>query len=318
MLTASELPKPLAGAEIAQARHHGYVLFGRLVGEGLTPQLLPYVQQIPELARAAPQPYGSDIAAADYQSIFGFNLFPFQSIFLDSTGLVGGRETKRVQKFLMKVGYEGISDVDPDHVAQLLLCLATLCEDGGKEGRQQQAELLGQHLLRWLLPFTCALKLQKQDFYIALADLLVAFVADHAGDLVEELGGQRPFTLSQPPDILGSKKNGWKEIVAFLLTPVATGIYLGRDNIGDLARQFKLPRGFGERQQMLVNLFQSAIVYDGFGEMIGELGKVAAAFQSHYSDKQAQFPPDAALAGQWQARAGQTIEFLNRLQTLVA
>ena len=165
-------------AEIALARQHGYVLFGRLLLEGLTPELLPFVQQIPELATVVPQFYDDDIAAAHYQSIFGFNLFPFQSIFLDSTGLVGGQETKRVQTFFAKVGYEGITDVDSDHIGQLLLCLAVLCEDSGQTARHQQAALLGQHLLRWLLPFTCALKLQKRVFYAALADMLLAFVAD--------------------------------------------------------------------------------------------------------------------------------------------
>lgn len=310
--------RSLAHNEVAQARHHGYVLFGRLLLEGLTPELLPFVQQIPELATAVPQFYDDDIAAAHYQSIFGFNLFPFQSIFLDSTGLVGGQETKRVQRFFAEVGYEGVTDVDPDHIGQLLLCLAALCEAGGQKARQQQAALLDQHLLRWLLPFTCALKQQKRDFYIALADLLLAFVADHARDLAEELAEQRPFALPQPPDILSNKKNGWKEIADFVLTPVATGIYLGRDNIGDLAKQFKLPRGFGERQQMLANLFQSAIVYDSFGEVMTGFEEITAVFQAHYAANAPHFPHEAALASQWQAHAAQTVALLNKLQTLVA
>ncbi len=305
-------------AAIALARQHGYLLCGRLLLEGLTPELLPFVQQIPELATAVPPAYDDESAAVHYQNIFGFNLFPFQSIFLDRSGLVGGQETKRVQQFLGKVGYEGVSDVDADHMGQLLLCLAALCEDGGQQARQQQAELLGQHLLRWLLPFTCALKLQKRDFYTALADLLLIFVADHAQDLAEELTRQRPYTLPQPPAILNDKKSGWKEIAAFLLTPMATGIYLGRDMIGALARQFKLPRGFGDRQQMLVNLIQSAIVYDSFGEAMMELERITAVYQTHYLTQQPHFPHDATLAEQWQDQTVHTIEFLKRLQSLVA
>ena len=312
------LEEQLGLNEVSQARHHGYVLFGRLLLEGLTSELLPFVQQIPELATAVPQFYDDDIAAAHYQSIFGFNLFPFQSIFLDSTGLVGGKESKRVQRSFAQVRYEGVTDVDADHIGQLLLCLAALCEDESRKSRQQQADLLSQHLLRWLLPFTCALKLQKRPFYIALADLLLAFVADHAQDLVEKLEGQRPFALPQPPDILSNKKNGWKEIAGFLLTPVNSGIYLGRDNIGDLAKQFKLPRGFGDRQQMFTNLFQSAIVYDSFGEVMTALKEVTAVYQTHYTENQPHFPYDAALASQWHTRTTQTIKLLNKLQSLVA
>jgi hypothetical protein len=123
--------------------------------------------------------------------------------------------------------------------------------------------------------------------------------------------------LPEPPDILSSKKNGWREISAFLLTPVATGIYLGRDSIGDLAKQFKLPRGFGERQQMLVNVLQSAIVYDNFGEVMTGLAGITAVYQTHYSANLPHFPHDAALASQWQARAAQTVELFTKLQTLV-
>jgi TorA maturation chaperone TorD len=318
MSAVSKLTKQLDVGEVGQARHHGYVLFGRLLAEGLTPELLPYVEQVPELAAAVPKFYDEDIAAAHHQAIFGFNLFPFQSIFLDVTGLAGGKEARRVQKFYGKVGFELDRAVGPDHGAQLLLCLAVLCEEGSKRGRQQQAELLGQHLLCWLLPFTCALKQQKRDFYTALTDLLLALVADHAGDLAEDLGEQRAFKLAQPPDILGNKKSGWKEIAAFLLTPPYTGIYLGREDIGNLAKDFKLPRGFGERQQMLVNLFQSAIVYDGFVEVMTGLRRITAVYQSHYSDNLSIFPHDAALGNQWQSRAGQTVELLNKLQTLIA
>ena len=318
MSTVSELTKQLDVGEIGRARHHGYVLFGRLLWEGLTPELLPYVQQIPELATAVPKFFDEDIAAAHHQAVFGFNLFPFQSIFLDITGLAGGKEARRIQKFYGKVGFELDSAVDPDHIAQLLMCLAVLGSDGSKRGRKQQAELLGQHLLRWLLPFTCALKQQKRDFYTALADLLLALVADHACDLTEELAERRSFKLPPPPDILGNKKNGWKEIATFLLTPPYTGIYVGRDDIGNLARHFRLPRGFGDRQQMFVNLFQSAVVYDGFAEVMAGLGEITAVFRAHYADNQSDFPHDAALAGQWQSRAAQTVELLNKLQTLIA
>jgi TorA maturation chaperone TorD len=318
MSTTSEPGNSLAAAEIGQARHHGYVMFGRLLLEGLTPELLPYVQQIPELAAAVPKFYDDDVAAAHHQTIFGFNVFPYQSIFLDVTGLAGGKEARRVQTFYSQMGFALDAAVDTDHMAQLLLCLAFLCKAEGKVARKRQAELLGQHLLLWLLPFTCTLKQQGRDFYTALADLLLVFIGDHARDLAEELEEQRPFTLPQPPDLLANKKNGWKEIANFLLMPAYTGIYLGRDDIGNLAKHFKLPRGFGERQQMLVNLFQSAIVYDGFGDVMTGLGEVTAVFQSYYADNLAHFPPDAALARQWQDRAAQTVELLAKLKALVA
>jgi TorA maturation chaperone TorD len=158
-------------AQVGQARHHSYVLFSRLLRGGLTPELRPFVEQIPELADSLTKAYDEDIAAAHHENIFGFNLFPLQSIFLDVRGLAGGTEAKRVRKFYITVGFAEEKGVDADHMAQLLLCLAQLCQSESGTARQQQANLLGQHILRWLLPFTGALKQQGRDFYACVADL---------------------------------------------------------------------------------------------------------------------------------------------------
>jgi nitrate reductase assembly molybdenum cofactor insertion protein NarJ len=308
------------GTDTALARHHVYVLFGRLLMEGLTPELLAYVEEIPELALAVPAFYDEDFAAAHHQTIFGFNLFPFQSIFLDVTGLAGGREARRVQKFYNWVGFAPETAVDPDHIGQLLNCLAFLCQSEamGKSTRRHQAELLGQHMLRWLLPFAQALKQQGNNFYTALANLLLHFAADHADDLRDELATMPAYALPQAPNILANKKTGWKEIAGHLLVPAYTGIYLGRDDVGQLAKALKLPRGFGERQQMLVNLFQSAIVYDGFGNVMARLQEKTAVWQHAYQKNHNLFPHGAALAAPWQDRTAQTCEFLEQLKALVA
>ena len=69
---------------------------------------------------------------------------------------------------------------------------------------------------------------------------------------------------------------------------------------------------------MLVNLFQSAIVYDSLAGMMTELGGVTAVYQNHFAENLLNFPQDTALARQWQARTEQTIELLHKFQTLVA
>ncbi len=306
--------------QVALARHHGYLLFGRLFMEGLTPELLLYVQEVPELATAVPPFYDEDFAASHHQAIFGFNLFPFQSIFLDVTGLVGGREAHQLQKFYQWVGYEVETAVDPDHISQILFCLAYLCqgEAQGKNIKTHQAKLLSQNLLRWLLPFTIALRSHHRAFYRALADILWFVVTDHAQTLENELESSISPMLPPVPDILADKKTGWKQITSYLLTPAYTGIYLSRDDIGTVSKQFKLPRGFGERQQMLVNLIQSSIVYDSFDDVIKMLQQIVVDWQ-----KAGQFlchggSGKYVMADQWHQRMAETIELLENIRTAVA
>jgi hypothetical protein len=59
-------------------------------------------------------------------------------------------------------------------------------------------------------------------------------------------------------------------------------------------------------------------VYDGFVEVMTGLRRITAVYQSHYSDNLSIFPHDAALGNQWKSRAEQTVELLNKLQTLIA
>ena len=85
----------LSPQQLAQSRSHSYTMFSRLVLEGVTAELLPYVRAIPELAAALPHPYAPDAAAAQHHDLFKFHLFPYAAIFLDASGLLGGMSPTR-------------------------------------------------------------------------------------------------------------------------------------------------------------------------------------------------------------------------------
>jgi hypothetical protein len=71
-------------------------------------------------------------------------------------------------------------------------------------------------------------------------------------------------------------------VAAYLLTPAHSGFYLSRDDIARLGRQFHLPRGFGDRRQMLTNLLRSAAEYDSLPVLVGELLRFVSIWQEHY------------------------------------
>jgi putative dimethyl sulfoxide reductase chaperone len=319
-------------AETALARHHTYNLLGRLYAEGLTTELLPFASELLGETAVAPYAlpnthYDPDEAAATHHTLFRFNIFPYQSIFCDASGLLGGAESERVRAAYQEAGFE---TAEPDHIAAELRFLAFLCaaeaearQDGLAELAAQcqtrQATFLGNHLLNWLPPFVIALEQAGQPFYAALATLTLDFVADHAATVGATLVVAQDTVAQDAPGQaqglpLQDAKTGLKDIARYLITPPHSGLYLSRDAIAELARACDLPRGFGGRQQMLSNLLYTAVQYDSLNEVLGELMAVVHQWQSGYTKFEGQYPHLIPFLTPWQTRLCHTVKLLQHIQ----
>jgi TorA maturation chaperone TorD len=309
---------------MALARSRSYALFGRLFLSGPSPEVLAYVRAIPELAGTLPETINEDEVAADYQHLFGFNIFPHESIFLDPAGLLGGPVSESVLHSYTRVGYNaGVSSDNADHIGHELNCLAFLCgaeADAWEDDRPDaagrmallQVEFLDRHLLGWLPALVLAIRQQRQPFYSALADLLLDLVISHRSD--PNQGPAGAFLLLEPPDLLADEQAGLRDIVAYLLTPAYSGIYLARDDIGRLARQQTLPRGFGGRRQMLQNLLRSAANYDMLELLLQDLSELIKGWETAYGDM-ATDPVLKPFAGTWRTQAAGTLTMLSAMRT---
>ena len=312
-----DAPRP---AQMALARSRIYSLLGQIYLSGLKEEDLDRVRAVPDLASVVPEPFQTDEAAADHQHLFGFNVFPYESIFLDVTGLMGGDVTDDVVASYQAAGYSGWEGSEgADHIGREFSCMAFLCgaehdawEDqlpvAARRMAGLQAKFLDRHLLRWLPPFVLAIREHGQPFYKAAADLTLDVVTDHrvraAGQIVTT------YRLPSKPDLLGDENTGLKEIAATLLTPAYSGLYLSRDDIGRLAQRHKLPRGFGGRQNMLLNLLRSAANYGGSVAMLTELQSLAARWAIEYGAMAAGSP--------WGIRAESTSKILEDMKAHAA
>jgi TorA maturation chaperone TorD len=305
--------------EMTRVRSRTYALLRRLFLQGLTEEVFPYVQAIPELTSAIPEPIDVDEAAADHQQLFGFNVFPYQSIFLDPAGLLGGDETERVIRFYRETGFPtGTAGESADHIGHELGLLAFLSgaeadawEDGlptvAHRMSALQIDCLGQHLLRWLAPLALAIRQQGQLFYAALVELTIATVAAHWAGIGQEVDAE--FALPAGPDLLEDERTGLREIAAFMLAPAYSGIYLSRDDIGRLAQKQKLPRGFGRRQDMLLNVMRSAVNYEALEALLASLQVLASESAAAYREMAAR-PQPLPYAAQWASHATGTAKLL--------
>jgi TorA maturation chaperone TorD len=309
-----------------------YALLGQLYLEGVTAVTLPTIQIIPSLAQTVKAPFSADESAAGHQTLLGFNVFPYESIFLDGSGLLGGAVTETVQHSYREAGFEvDAGSSSPDHIGHELALLAHLCgaeadawQDNlafkAEQMRQLQWDFLQEHLLRWLVPFVLAVKGQKRPFYTALAELTLEFILDHVSgigipdtQLKDNFGNWNSRNM-QLSDLLANEKTSLKNIAEFLTTPLHSGIYLGRDDITRLARQQDLPRGFGDRAQMLANLMRSAVQYDGLPALLAELANIAERWGDEYGRFAATMPAITPFITPWHDRINNTRQALAQIQ----
>lgn len=312
----------LSPYQIARARSRTYDLLGRLSLTGLTAEELPYVAEISELAATLSDHFEADEAAADHQQLFGFNVFPHESIFLDPSGLLGGPIADAILLGRQRAGFVRQIDSDMvDHLGQELKYLALLSDheararqDGSNDIVRRMAglqrEFLDQHLLRWLPALLVAIEKQGQRFYNALIHLVFDLSLAHRADLSSTPAPE--FVLPDPPALLTQKGTGLKEIAAYLLAPPYSGIYLSRDDIGRLARRQELPRGFGNRQQMLLNLWRSAAMYDGLETSIEALQDFVSSWFDTY-DQLRSDPQLRPFVTAWRSRTAATISLLTEM-----
>ncbi len=261
-----------------------------------------------------PLPFDADDAAASHHELFQFNVFAHESFFLSEDGLVGGEKTAVVNQRYFKFGYKpDSSDSQTDQLGQELACLAFLVSQEAdaweadlplvaNQRRTQQQQFLQTHLLTWAPACLLAIQNQTNPFFAELAQLTQALLLEHFATAVST----PPNFLPPAQNILANDKTGFKEIVRFLLLPAFSGIYLSRDDIGQLGRQFELPRGFGSREMMLLNLLRTAVQYDALPPLLTTLQKSCRDWQNKYQQLSDAHPQAAPLIGPWQERAEAT------------
>ena len=313
--------------QTALARGHAYNLFGQLYRQGLTAELLPYVRAIDMPDGLVPAVLDTDQQAAVHQALFGFNVFPHESVFVDAPSVLGGPATAAVQHFYRQVGFaprEG--EVAPDHIALELGLMAFLSgaeangwttrnTDTVPQNRNLQRQFLDQHLLLWLPALVLAIRQQGESLFQALAKLTLELVLDHRRTLDEDLPSSPPsIHLPKAPALLDNPSTGLREVAAYLLTPAHCGLYLSRDDIARLGHQLHLPCGFGDRRQMLTNLLRSAAEYDSLPALVTELQQMVLIWQDHYQHWRRTGPLSmVSIAAAWIERLSATDSLLAEL-----
>lgn len=288
---AAAMADDAAAAEaVAEARSRGYHLLARLLAHGPTAGLRAEAATVPALRSVLPPEADPDAVAADHHALFGLDILPYEGVFRDPEGLLGGPATSAVAAACAAAGWAPPDRGEsPDHAAVELAFLAWLAggeadalraRDGAGRARRaaQRERFAAQHALRWLPALAAALEAAAAGgapgaagaaFHATVLGLAVAMTADAAGsgkaghggdDAPARAAGPAPDdpAASEAGELLADPRTGLREIARFLTSPARAGAYLGRGAVMRAAGVADVPHGFGDRRTMLGDALSAA------------------------------------------------------------
>ena len=313
-------------SEIALARSRAYNLFSTLLAEGLTEEHYLIVKQLPEFAELEEQ----DTAewAATHHQLFRMNIFPYETIFRDVDGLLGGHFSETVAQFYHSIGFSPSQDDNADSIATELSALAFLCgaesdahddelPHEAQRMRHFQRRILDEHLLCWLPALSKAIINQGNTFYSTVADMLLKLALEHRATLGDDLlNPSQAFTLPETPELLSQDKTGLRDIAQYLLTPAYSGFYLSQEDIKNIGNRFSIPRGFGKRLQILTNLMRTASDYDALDSVLKALQEVAQDWREFYTKIETQSSIEQIISV-WDSRLEKTDNLLEEISSAI-
>lgn len=284
-------------------------LLARFWLEEVRPADAATISALPELAEALPATDAAALAAlaVEYQRLFGFNLPPYESVFVDPSGMLTAPATARVEALYRQAGWlpPRARVGAPDHLGLELLALADWLE-AGQAGPAHRLHV--SHLALWAPVFVLTLRrLSPPPFYAVLGELtaellLAALPGGLPGD---------PFpVLPHPGDEETCDLPG---LVRRLLTPYYAGLYLAREDIARLSRSLDLPAAVGDRPHMLATLFRQAGEFDLLPALLDRLRRLLHETGAAYEAWATDYPAWSPYADAWRARLAGGRELLDIL-----
>jgi len=176
--------------------------------------------------------------AAEHSELFGFQLYPYASVYCGAEGLIGGEARDRVAGFWRALG--AAPPAEPDHLAALLGLHAALAGGLGPRARHARHALLWEHLLSWLPAWLARLPDVAPSPYVRWGSLVAAVLVAEAEALGPPAAPPLHLRLAPPGDGVGT-----------LLAAARSGVVIARADLARAGRELDLGVRQGERRSIL-------------------------------------------------------------------
>jgi TorA maturation chaperone TorD len=215
----------------------------------------PQLEAVADALELGPLP-----ARAEHTELFGFQLYPYASVYLGPEGMMGGLARERIAGF--HVALKRTPPPEPDHLTDLLVFYAWICKHEAPPDRPVVAKALEhvrkaylwEHMLSWLPPYLQKVREIGPPFYQEWAKLLYTVLVEEAQRCGDP--AQISAHLLETPELVDPREASHSEFFDSILTPVRSGIILTRADLLLAAREFRLGVRIGERKFILNALFE--------------------------------------------------------------
>jgi TorA maturation chaperone TorD len=292
-----------------------------------------------------------EVEAIEYQWLFGMNVYPYESIFIDHDLMLNTQAADQVAALYRECAFDTqvadfesrnskfkiqnskFRNADPaDHLGlefglmRHLLAVERRADASGDaaktiQARRQQARFLHEHLARWapILALTLE-RVARGPLHRLLATLTLEMVMEELA-LVErsEVGGRGSGTLAseslRPP---APDEQSINSVVRQLITPAEVGVFISRADINTLAGSLELPVQMGDRFQMLRGLFEAAGQFDLLPSLLDSLDALFTRSRDTLAQLAEGHPAWTPYALSWQERVSAGLLLVSDLQTQVS
>lgn len=192
-----------------------------------------------------------------WTQVFGFNLYPYASVYLGLEGKLGGEARDRVAGFFRAL--DAVPPPEPDHLPVLLAALAEL-HGRGVAGDQRAAHaaatLLHEHVLPWLPLYLGRMEALAPEPYRSWASLTADALRHVSSPAPEPIP---PLHLREAPALEDPRGDDATPLLDQLLAPSRTGFVLTTTDLRRAGRETGLPLRIGERRYVLSALLGQSV-----------------------------------------------------------
>jgi len=177
--------------------------------------------------------------------------------------------------------------------------------------RQEEPPL---SLVRWVPAFCCSVRDLERPLGDAVADGLDELLLGIEGPIVAAPGDDT--SPSAAPLNLEDSETDLGQLVDWLSTPCRCGLFLSTAVIERLAREFGVPRGFGNRRRLLRALIEGGSRYDGLEGVLKSITELAGRHRSLLGTTYGSSPLLEQATRSWRDRLSASQELLREAAEL--
>ena len=310
-------------------------LLGNFWLEEIGAEAVQTIKALPELAQTAPNIDAGiiDDLAVEYQRLFGFNLPPYESVFIDPSAMLMAPATARVQRLYQQGQWRQplhLRSGASDHLGLELLALAEWLETGRYDLANQ---LQTAHLALWAPLFVLTLRrLKPHAFYRTLGELTLELVLTTLPEVVvapdrlfpdlppapvykgsgDEMNDNRTDSETDEPTL------SLRGVIKHFLPARDFGLFLTREDVARISQALDLPLVMGERFRMLDSLFRLAGQYDLISALFEQFEQMITEAGTTYEQVAMEHPNWRPYAQAWRGRLRRTQALFEEFEQIIA